>query len=146
MASSQATVTGKEVRCLLQYQGHNQGTIDGIWPGGSRPCASARPTAASAPTCVTAYQLAERRMVTLRHRAEHEAVQGPRQAADRHLKDRYKICVAGDGACHRPRSRPMRPAQIPHSCARSFISPRRSEKTVLAGGDSRGWIWRWFIS
>ncbi|WLW50412.1 peptidoglycan-binding domain-containing protein [Streptomyces sp. YU58] len=30
-SSSQVTAAGKEAQCLLQYQGHNPGTIDGIF-------------------------------------------------------------------------------------------------------------------
>ncbi|MEV0222311.1 peptidoglycan-binding domain-containing protein [Streptomyces sp. NPDC050704] len=38
-SSSQVTAAGKEAQCLLQYQGHNPGTIDGIFGRNSQAAA-----------------------------------------------------------------------------------------------------------
>ncbi|MCM1943625.1 peptidoglycan-binding protein [Streptomyces sp. G3] len=38
-SSSQVTSAGKEAQCLLQYQGHNPGTIDGIFGRNSQAAA-----------------------------------------------------------------------------------------------------------
>ncbi|MCX4713113.1 peptidoglycan-binding domain-containing protein [Streptomyces griseus] len=38
-STSQVTAAGKEAQCLLQYQGHNPGTIDGIFGRNSQAAA-----------------------------------------------------------------------------------------------------------